>query len=99
MRFSRLRERIGGVSQTMLTKTLRQPERDGLLTRRVHADVPPRGDYTLTPIGESLGQSVCSVWTWVEAHMQDVERSTSVYDTSANLPSNSPPNRTPKGHR
>ena len=42
VRFSRLRERIGGVSQKMLTKTLRQLERDGLLTRRVHAEVPPR---------------------------------------------------------
>jgi DNA-binding HxlR family transcriptional regulator len=99
VRFSRLRERIGGVSQKMLTKTLRQLERDGLLTRRVHAEVPPRVDYKLTPLGESLGQSVCSVWTWVEAHRQDVERSRRVYDTSAKLPSNLPPNRTPKGHR
>jgi DNA-binding HxlR family transcriptional regulator len=97
VRFSRLRERIGGVSQKMLTKTRRQLERDGLLTRRVHAEVPPRVDYKLTPLGESLGQSVCSVWTWVEAHMQDVERSRCVYDTSAKLPSNSPPSRTPKG--
>ena len=97
MRFSRLRERIGGVSQKMLTKTLRQLERDGLLTRRVHAEVPPRVDYKLTPLGESLGQSVCSVWTWVEAHMQDVERSRRVYDTSAKLPSNSPPTARRRG--
>ena len=61
VRFSRLRERIGGVSQKMLTKTLRQLERDGLVTRRIHAEVPPRVDYTLTPLGESLGASVCSV--------------------------------------
>lgn len=50
VRFSRLRERIGGVSQKMLTKTLRQLERDGLVTRRVHAEVPPRVDYKLTPL-------------------------------------------------
>jgi len=99
VRFSRLRERIGGVSQKMLTKTLRQLERDGLVTRRVHAEVPPRVDYKLTPLGESLGQSVCSVWTWVEAHMQDVERSRRGYDTSTTRRSNSPPNRTPKGQR
>jgi DNA-binding HxlR family transcriptional regulator len=48
VRFTRLRERVGGVSQKMLTKTLRQLERDGLATRRVHAEVPPRVDYTLT---------------------------------------------------
>ena len=80
MRFSRLREKIGGVSQKMLTKTLRQLERDGLVTRRVHAVVPPRVDYTLTPLGESLGESVCGIWLWVEAHMSDVERSRRAYD-------------------
>lgn len=80
IRFSRLREKIGGVSQKMLTKTLRQLERDGLVTRRVHAVVPPRVDYTLTPLGESLGESVCGIWLWVEAHMGDVERSRRAYD-------------------
>jgi DNA-binding HxlR family transcriptional regulator len=83
LRFSRLRERIGGISQKMLTRTLRQLERDGLVTRRVHAEVPPRVDYRLTPLGESLGESVCGVWTWVEAHMQDVEQSRCTYDASA----------------
>jgi DNA-binding HxlR family transcriptional regulator len=82
VRFSRLRERIGGVSQKMLTKTLRQLERDGLVTRRIHAEVPPRVDYRLTALGERLGESVCGVWTWVEAHMQDVERSRRIYDAS-----------------
>jgi DNA-binding HxlR family transcriptional regulator len=80
MRFSRLREKVGGVSQKMLTKTLRQLERDGLVTRRVHAVVPPRVDYRLTPLGESLGESVCGVWLWVEAHLEDVERSRRVFD-------------------
>lgn len=80
MRFSRLKERIGGVSQKMLTKTLRQLERDGLVTRRVHAVVPPRVDYQLTPLGASLGESVCGIWTWVEAHMEDVEKSRRAYD-------------------
>jgi DNA-binding HxlR family transcriptional regulator len=51
MRFSRLRESVGGVSQRMLTKTLRQLERDGLVTRRIHPVVPPRVDYRLTPLG------------------------------------------------
>jgi len=83
VRFSRLRERLGGVSQKMLTKTLRQLERDGLVVRRVHAEVPPRVDYRLTPLGVSLGKSVCGLWTWVEAHLQDVERSRRTFDTTA----------------
>ncbi len=83
MRFTRLRERVGGVSQKMLTKTLRQLERDGLVTRRVHAVVPPRVDYKLTPLGESLGESVCAIWTWVEKHMKDVERARRSYDGAA----------------
>lgn len=80
MRFSRLREKIGGVSQKMLTKTLRQLERDGLVTRRVHAVVPPRVDYRLTPLGESLGEAVCGIWLWVEAHSEEVRRSRRAYD-------------------
>jgi len=80
LRFSRLRERVGGVSQKMLTKTLRQLERDGLVTRRVHPVVPPRVDYKLTPLGEALGEAVCDIWTWVETHMKDVERCRRTYD-------------------
>jgi DNA-binding HxlR family transcriptional regulator len=80
LRFSRLRERVGGISQKMLTKTLRQLERDGLLVRRVHAVVPPRVDYRLTALGESLGESVCGVWLWVERHLAAVERSRQRYD-------------------
>lgn len=80
LRFSRLREQIGGVSQKMLTKTLRQLERDGLVTRRMYAAVPPRVEYKLTPLGETLGESVCGIWLWVETHMDDVERARSAYD-------------------
>lgn len=86
LRFSRLRERLGGVSQKMLTKTLRQLERDGLVVRRVHAEVPPRVDYRLTSLGVSLGKSVCGLWTWVEAHMHDVERSRRAFDAGAPAP-------------
>jgi DNA-binding HxlR family transcriptional regulator len=80
LRFSDLQRRIGGVSQKMLTKTLRQLERDGLVTRRVHAAVPPRVDYRLTPLGESLGESVCGIWMWVGKHMQEVEHARRAYD-------------------
>jgi DNA-binding HxlR family transcriptional regulator len=80
MRFTQLRDRIGNVSQKMLTKTLRDLERDGLVSRRVHAVVPPRVDYKLTKLGEALGEAVCGIWTWVEKHMKDVERSRLAYD-------------------
>jgi DNA-binding HxlR family transcriptional regulator len=83
MRFSRLQERVGGVSQKMLTKTLRALERDGLVTRRVHASVPPRVDYKLTAIGVSLGESVCGIWLWVDAHMDKLERARLAYDQKA----------------
>src|SRR2546425_9189625 len=73
LRFTRVQQRVGGVSQKMLTKTLRQLERDGLVTRSVHATVPPRVDYRLTPLGVSLGESVCGIWIWVGKHMDKVE--------------------------
>lgn len=82
LRFTRLLEKIGGVSQKMLTQTLRQLERDGLVTRKVHAVVPPRVDYKLTPLGESLGEAVCSVWLWVEANLCEVESSRRRFDAS-----------------
>jgi len=82
VRFTRLQERVAGVSQKMLTKTLRQLERDGLVTRHVHATVPPRVDYQLTTLGESLGQALCSIWTWVEENMAAVERARRVFDSA-----------------
>src|SRR5687768_16398287 len=57
-RFTRVREAVGDISQKMLTKTLRQLERDGLVTRTVHPVVPPHVDYALTPLGLSLAEAV-----------------------------------------
>ncbi len=64
LRFTRLGELMGGVSQKMLTKTLRQMEQDGLLTRRVFPVIPPRVEYTLTELGVGLGAAFCGVWVW-----------------------------------
>src|SRR5262249_26876203 len=72
MRFSGLQQKIGGISQKMLTQTLRQLERDGLLIRRVHPVVPPHVDYRLTPLGLSLAEALCGVWLWVEANLKAV---------------------------
>lgn len=80
LRFTELRTRVSGISQKMLTKTLRQLERDGLVTRKVHAVVPPRVDYRLTPLGRGLGEAVCGIWTWVEANVEAVELARRAYD-------------------
>lgn len=82
LRFSRLREQVGGVSQKMLTKTLRQLERDGLVTRTVHPVVPPQVDYSLTKLGASLAEAVCGLWLWVEKHAERVEKSRQAFDAS-----------------
>jgi DNA-binding HxlR family transcriptional regulator len=80
LRFTHLAQRVSGVSQKMLTKTLRQLERDGLVTRRVHPVIPPHVDYALTPRGESLGEAVCGIWLWAEKHGKQVLRSRQAYD-------------------
>jgi DNA-binding HxlR family transcriptional regulator len=81
MRFSRLREVIGGVSQKMLTKTLRQLERDGLVSRYVHPVIPPRVDYQLTPLGRSLLEKICGIWDWVQIHMGEMEAARRQFDS------------------
>jgi DNA-binding HxlR family transcriptional regulator len=83
MRFTRLRERLGGVSQKMLTQTLRQLERDGLVERQVFAEVPPRVDYRLTPMGEQLGYAICGLWMWAEKHLCDVQQARESFDRQA----------------
>lgn len=75
VRFTRLGELVGGISQKMLTKTVRQMESDGLLTRTVHPVIPPRVEYQLTDLGRSLGAAFCGVWVWAEAHHDEIERS------------------------
>jgi DNA-binding HxlR family transcriptional regulator len=74
MRFTRLGEAIGGVSQKMLTKTLRQMEADGLVLRTVFPVIPPRVEYELTGLGHSLGEAFCGVWIWAEQNRETIER-------------------------
>ena len=74
LRFTRLSEFVEGISQKMLTQTLRQMERDGLLTRTVHAVVPPKVEYKLTQLGLSLGAAFCGVWVWAAENIDEVER-------------------------
>jgi DNA-binding HxlR family transcriptional regulator len=80
LRFSRVAGYIPGISQKMLTQTLRQMERDGLVKRTVHPVIPPHVDYQLTGLGESLGEAFCGVWQWAEANLALIERSRSNFD-------------------
>jgi DNA-binding HxlR family transcriptional regulator len=72
LRFTRLGELIGGISQKMLTKTLRQMEADGLVSRTVFPVVPPRVEYELTELGLSLGAAFCGVWIWAERNRETI---------------------------
>ena len=81
MRFTRLSEAVGNISQKMLTQTLRQMERDGLVTRKVHPVIPPHVDYRLTPLGRSLGGAFCDVWKWVEGSYGRVVESRREFDS------------------
>ncbi|MBU0556475.1 MAG: helix-turn-helix transcriptional regulator [Alphaproteobacteria bacterium] len=82
-RFTRIFKKIPGISQKMLTQTLRQMERNGLVHRTVHPVVPPRVEYRLTDLGESLGEAFCGVWTWAETHLEKVDTARRRFDDRA----------------
>jgi DNA-binding HxlR family transcriptional regulator len=86
LRFTQLARQMRGISQKMLTQTLRQMERDGMVARHVHAVVPPRVDYRLTELGASLGAAFCGVWIWTEENLAKVEASRDAFDASAERP-------------
>jgi DNA-binding HxlR family transcriptional regulator len=73
LRFTRIAQLVGGISQRMLTRTLRQMEQDGFVTRQIHAEVPPKVEYTLTKLGHSLCEAFCNVWRWAEKHSREFE--------------------------
>jgi len=83
MRYSGLARRLAGVSQKMLTQTLRSLERDGLVTRTVTPTVPVTVEYELTPLGESLQQVMLALKTWAETHMDEVGSNRERYDAGA----------------
>ena len=79
-RFGELRRDIDGISQRMLTLTLRKLERDGLVRRTVHAVVPPRVDYDLTPLGATLLDAIEPLVAWTRAHRDEIADARSDYD-------------------
>ncbi|WP_436093980.1 winged helix-turn-helix transcriptional regulator [Bosea sp. LjRoot237] len=72
LRFTEVGRAVGGISQKMLTKTLREMERDGLVVRTVHPVIPPHVDYTLTDLGCELSAAFCGVWSWAEIYYAEV---------------------------
>lgn len=80
MRFTQIGRAVEGISQKMLTQTLRAMERDGLVHRTVHPVVPPRVEYRLTDLGMTLGEAFCGVWTWAEAHLHRIEAARAAFD-------------------
>ncbi|CAM5283441.1 winged helix-turn-helix transcriptional regulator [Streptomyces violaceus] len=83
LRFTELRREIDGVSQRMLTVTLRSLERDGLVKRTVHPVVPPRVEYELTSLGRTLHTTIQSLVTWTEEHQDEIAAARTAYDTRA----------------
>ncbi|WP_280468648.1 winged helix-turn-helix transcriptional regulator [Nocardia cyriacigeorgica] len=85
MRFTELRREIDGVSQRMLTRTLRHLERDGLVHRTVYPVVPPRVDYALTPLGASLHETIQALVSWTETHQREIAVARTDYDARAEI--------------
>jgi DNA-binding HxlR family transcriptional regulator len=81
-RFGEMRKAIEGVSQKMLTQTLRNLERDGIVSRRVYATVPPKVEYSLTPLGLSLARIVDDLRVWSESNIEVVLASQQAYDST-----------------
>ena len=80
VRFTLLRRTINGISQKMLTQTLRQLERDGLVTRRVFPVIPPRVEYEATPLGRTLERPLGALSAWTEKHMTEVSEAQKRFD-------------------
>ncbi|UZE51782.1 winged helix-turn-helix transcriptional regulator [Rhodopseudomonas sp. P2A-2r] len=79
-RFNELKRMVGGISQRMLTLTLRGLERDGLVTRTVFPTVPPRVDYELTDLGRGLSEPVMALGAWARHHLTDIETARQKFD-------------------
>ena len=80
MRFSRIMDQVEGISQKSLTKTLRELERNGLITRKVFAEVPPRVEYTITVFGCDMLDNVAPLWLWTAKSVQRFQECRSTFD-------------------
>lgn len=80
LRFTQLGKSVDGISQKMLTQTLRQMERDDLVVRTVHPVIPPKVEYRLTDLGHSLAAAFCDVWIWAETNHARIEAARAAFD-------------------
>lgn len=83
LRFGELRRRLDGITQKMLTQTLRDLERAGLVHRAVYPSVPPRVEYRLTPLGDNVGGLMDAIRVWSETHIEDIRAAQEEYDRKA----------------
>jgi DNA-binding HxlR family transcriptional regulator len=90
LRFNELRRAIGGISQRMLTLTLRGLERDGLITRTVFPTIPPRVDYALTPLGRDLLDPVSALGAWAIRNQPRIARAREAFDGSCQAKGKAP---------
>ncbi|MGE7370032.1 winged helix-turn-helix transcriptional regulator [Neorhizobium sp. NPDC001467] len=80
LRFSELARQVTGISQKMLTQTLRRMQRDGLVVRTLYPSVPPKVEYTLSPLGMTLGAAFCNVWIWALENHKAVDDARARFD-------------------
>ncbi|ABE59910.1 putative transcriptional regulator [Chromohalobacter israelensis DSM 3043] len=83
LRHAEIRRRLGGVTQRMLTRTLRQLERDGLIHRQDHQEVPPHVEYELTRLGEEFLLKIIPMWLWIFEHAEDFRQARKEHSTAA----------------
>ena len=83
VRFTGLKRSIDGVSQRMLTVTLRGLERDGIVSRTMYPVIPPRVEYALTPLGATLLDAAGTLVSWANAHLDEVDAARAAYDARA----------------
>ncbi len=81
MRHAEIKRQMTGVTQRMLTKTLRSMERDGLVVRREFGEIPPRVEYDLTPLGMGLLTRMSPIWTWVVENVEDFRKARRIFDS------------------
>jgi DNA-binding HxlR family transcriptional regulator len=79
-RFNEIKRAVKGISQQMLTRTLKNLERDGIISRTVHPTVPPQVEYALTELGLSLAAPVIAMGSWARANLTDINRQRAIYD-------------------
>ncbi|WP_405374320.1 MULTISPECIES: winged helix-turn-helix transcriptional regulator [unclassified Microbacterium] len=80
LRFGEVRTAVGGISGKVLADTLRELERDGIVSRTAFDQMPPRVDYALTPLGETLREPLTALGQWAESHIEEVEVARAAYD-------------------